>query len=48
MTWLKRHFFGRMMAKEDILNKNYKFNKFIIKANIETCPNKYIFPKNFL
>lgn len=45
MTWLKRHFFGRMMAKEDTLNENYKFNKFIIKANIETCPNKYIFPK---
>lgn len=45
MIWLKRHFFGRVMAKEDILNENYKFNKFIIKADIETCPNKYIFPK---
>lgn len=45
MNWLKKHFFGRMISKDDILNEDYKFNKFIIKADIETCPNKYIFPK---
>ena len=45
MLWLKRHFFGKLISKENILNKNYKFSKFIIKANIESCSNKYIFPK---
>lgn len=45
ICWLKKHFFGRVISKDELLNENYVFSKFIIKADIETYPKKYIFPE---
>ena len=43
--WLKKQFFGKGISKEKILEKNYECNMFIIKADIENYPDKYIFPE---
>lgn len=45
ICWLKKHFFGKMILEDNIENKNYKFDRFIIKADIEAYSNKYIFPR---
>ena len=44
-TWLKKQFFGKGISQEKILEKNYECDMFIIKADIENYPDKYIFPE---
>lgn len=44
-NWLKKQFFGKGISKKNILMKNYESDMFIIKTDIESYPNKYIFPE---
>ena len=44
-VWLKKQFFGKGISKENILKENYRCDRFIIKADIESYPDKYIFPE---
>lgn len=45
VNWLKKQFFGNGISRENILKENYEYNRFIIRADIENYPDKYIFPE---
>lgn len=44
IEWVKKHFFGYSLSNEDFLKGNYKNFRFIINAEIENYPDKYICP----
>lgn len=45
VEWIKKHFFGYSISNEDFLKGSYKNFKFIINAEIESYPDKYISPQ---